>query len=141
MIGKRGSSSVDTATTLLPMINVNSTRKGGVTIAFPDVCKTPAPPAPFTPIPYPNAQFQENLQAANKADASAQAGSRKAQTNQRMAIDNLYIQTGIKAKSATQAVIIGKSVNGKAVRTSPFRTAHGDEAGTLKGVVSRKLGD
>ena len=27
---------------------------GGVTIAFPDVCKTPAPPAPPIPIPYPN---------------------------------------------------------------------------------------
>ena len=27
---------------------------GGVSIAFPDVCKTPAPPAPFVPIPYPN---------------------------------------------------------------------------------------
>jgi hypothetical protein len=26
----------------------------GVTIAFPDVCKTPAPPAPPIPIPYPN---------------------------------------------------------------------------------------
>jgi hypothetical protein len=26
----------------------------GVSIAFPDVCKTPAPPAPFVPIPYPN---------------------------------------------------------------------------------------
>ena len=23
-------------------------------MAFPDVCKTPAPPAPFVPIPYPN---------------------------------------------------------------------------------------
>lgn len=27
---------------------------GGMSIAFPDVCKTPAPPAPFVPIPYPN---------------------------------------------------------------------------------------
>jgi len=27
---------------------------GGITTAFPDVCKTPAPPAPFVPIPYPN---------------------------------------------------------------------------------------
>jgi hypothetical protein len=27
---------------------------GGVTIAFPDVCLTPAPPAPPIPIPYPN---------------------------------------------------------------------------------------
>ncbi len=26
----------------------------GVSIAFPDVCKTPGPPAPFIPIPYPN---------------------------------------------------------------------------------------
>jgi hypothetical protein len=26
----------------------------GVTMAFPDVCKTPAPPAPPIPIPYPN---------------------------------------------------------------------------------------
>ena len=27
---------------------------GGISTAFPDVCKTPAPPAPFIPIPYPN---------------------------------------------------------------------------------------
>ena len=27
---------------------------GGTTIAFPDVCKTPAPPAGPVPIPYPN---------------------------------------------------------------------------------------
>src|SRR5438552_3120313 len=26
----------------------------GITTAFPDVCKTPAPPAPPVPIPYPN---------------------------------------------------------------------------------------
>src|SRR3954454_20287272 len=26
----------------------------GISIAFPDVCKTPAPPAPPIPIPYPN---------------------------------------------------------------------------------------
>jgi Domain of unknown function (DUF4150) len=26
----------------------------GISVAFPDVCKTPAPPAPFVPIPYPN---------------------------------------------------------------------------------------
>ena len=27
---------------------------GGQNFAMPDVCKTPAPPAPFVPIPYPN---------------------------------------------------------------------------------------
>ena len=31
-----------------------STNGGGMCLAFPDVCKTPAPPAPPIPIPYPN---------------------------------------------------------------------------------------
>lgn len=39
----------------------------GVTIAFPDVCKTPAPPAPFVPIPYPNiAKSSDTAQGAKK---------------------------------------------------------------------------
>ena len=31
-----------------------STKGGGQCTIFPDVCKTPAPPAPFVPVPYPN---------------------------------------------------------------------------------------
>ena len=31
-----------------------STMAGGMCMAFPDVCKTPAPPLPPIPIPYPN---------------------------------------------------------------------------------------
>jgi hypothetical protein len=31
-----------------------SSKGGGICIAFPDVCKMPAPPAPFAPIPFPN---------------------------------------------------------------------------------------
>lgn len=31
-----------------------SNNGGGQCFIFPDVCKTPAPPAPFAPIPYPN---------------------------------------------------------------------------------------
>ena len=38
----------------------------GISIAFPDVCKTPAPPAPFVPIPYPN--------IAKSADTSRSRG-------------------------------------------------------------------
>jgi hypothetical protein len=39
----------------------------GVTIAFPDVCKTPAPPAPPIPIPYPNiAKSSDTAQGAKK---------------------------------------------------------------------------
>lgn len=38
----------------------------GITTAFPDVCKTPAPPAPFVPIPYPNiAQSSDTAQGAS----------------------------------------------------------------------------
>lgn len=40
---------------------------GGVTIAFPDVCKTPAPPAPPIPIPYPNiAQSSDTAKGSKK---------------------------------------------------------------------------
>jgi Domain of unknown function (DUF4150) len=35
-------------------LSVVHASSNGVSIAFPDVCKTPAPPAPFVPIPYPN---------------------------------------------------------------------------------------
>ncbi len=39
----------------------------GVTIAFPDVCKTPAPPAPPLPIPYPNiAKSSDTAKGAKK---------------------------------------------------------------------------
>ncbi len=38
----------------------------GITTAFPDVCKTPAPPAPPIPIPYPNiAQSSDSAQGAS----------------------------------------------------------------------------
>jgi hypothetical protein len=36
------------------MIFPATTNGGGKCFAFPDVCKTPAPPAPPVPIPYPN---------------------------------------------------------------------------------------
>jgi hypothetical protein len=37
-----------------------SSKGGGKAVGFPDVCKTPAPPAPFAPIPYPNAAEVRN---------------------------------------------------------------------------------
>lgn len=42
----------------------------GTTIAFPDVCKTPAPPAPPVPIPYPNiAKSSDSAKTAKKVTA------------------------------------------------------------------------
>ncbi len=41
-------------------------QKGGASLAFPDVCKVPAPPAPFVPVPFPNVQIaSSNLKAAS----------------------------------------------------------------------------
>jgi len=41
-------------TTFANMRGVAHKGSGGMSLAFPDVCKTPAPPAPPIPIPYPN---------------------------------------------------------------------------------------
>lgn len=51
----------------LSIVNADS---NGVTIAFPDVCKTPAPPAPPIPIPYPNiAKSSDTAQGTKKVKA------------------------------------------------------------------------
>jgi len=43
---------------------------GGMSMAFPDVCKTPAPPAPFVPIPYPNiGKASDTSQGTTKVEA------------------------------------------------------------------------
>jgi hypothetical protein len=41
-------------TTFVNMRGIAHKGSGGMSIVFPDVCKTPAPPAPPIPIPYPN---------------------------------------------------------------------------------------
>ncbi|HEY6006442.1 MAG TPA: DUF4150 domain-containing protein [Anaeromyxobacter sp.] len=51
----------------LSIVNADT---NGVTIAFPDVCKTPAPPAPPIPIPYPNiAKSSDTAQGTKKVKA------------------------------------------------------------------------
>jgi hypothetical protein len=41
-------------TTFVNMRGIAHKGSGGMSMVFPDVCKTPAPPAPPIPIPYPN---------------------------------------------------------------------------------------
>lgn len=43
-----------TVTVGVNFLSVVHKGSGGVTVAFPDVCNTPAPPAPPVPMPYPN---------------------------------------------------------------------------------------
>ena len=46
---------------------------GGMSMVFPDVCKTPAPPAPFVPIPYPNiGKASDTSQGTTKVEADGQ---------------------------------------------------------------------
>ena len=42
------------ATAIVNMMTVVHADSGGMAMFFPDVCLTPAPPAPPIPIPYPN---------------------------------------------------------------------------------------
>jgi hypothetical protein len=100
----------------------------GITIAFPDVCKTPSPGGPV-PIPYPNTEFQSNLQQANLTDAKAKTGDTGAKKLQKRAIDNLKLQTGIEVKSATAAVIMGRSV---------YKKSAGNEAGISTNTISAR---
>src|SRR5215469_11466664 len=55
----------------LAIVNEDST---GISIAFPDVCQTPAPPAPPIPIPYPNIA-QSSDTAKGTKDVTAQGKS------------------------------------------------------------------
>ena len=71
---------------------------GGLSIVFPDVCKTPAPPAPFVPIPYPN--------IGKASDTSGGPSSVKCDGSMPM------------------------------VKGAKYSKSMGDEAGTLKGIMS-----
>jgi hypothetical protein len=49
------------------LLSVVHAASNGISMAFPDVCKTPAPPAPPIPIPYPNiAKSSDTAQGAKK---------------------------------------------------------------------------
>ena len=96
-----------------------STKGSDTSIVFPDVCKTPSPPAPFVPVPYPNTQFEKNLKDAAKVDAQAKLGNPKAIALQKKAISNLNKSTGDEAGtaslhgivSATSAVKVGYTLH------------------------------
>jgi hypothetical protein len=78
---------------------------GGVTIAFPDVCKTPSPAGPI-PIPYPN--------IAKSSDTSKGAKKVKCDGNPVCVKDsNFMMSTGDEAGSAGGGVASNK-IKGKA---------------------------
>jgi hypothetical protein len=87
----------------LAIVNQDS---NGVTIAFPDVCKTPAPPAPFVPIPYPNiAKSSDTAQGTKKVKAEGKSICVKD--------SNFSMSTGDEAGSAGGGMLSSK-IKGKA---------------------------
>jgi hypothetical protein len=87
------------------MLSVVHADSGGVTIAFPDVCKTPSPAGPI-PIPYPN--------VAKSSDTAKGASTVKCDGNPVCVKDsNFSMSTGDEAGSAGGGVVSNK-IKGKA---------------------------
>lgn len=78
-----------------------ATAQGGTSNAFPDTCKTPAPPAPPVPTPYPN---MASLAQTNRGTAS-----------QKVKVLNqpvLHVNTQISMTSGDEAGAAGGVVSG-----------------------------
>ena len=87
----------------LSIVNADT---NGVTIAFPDVCKTPAPPAPFVPIPYPNiAKSGDTAKATKKVKAEGKPICTKD--------SNFSMSTGDEGGTAGGGIVSSK-IKGKA---------------------------
>lgn len=86
-------------------LSVVHASSSGTTIAFPDVCKTPAPPAPPIPIPYPN--------IAKSSDTAQGTSTVKCDGNPTCVKDsNFMVSTGDEAGSLMG--VASNKVKGKA---------------------------
>lgn len=93
------------ATVTVNMRTVVHKSSNGITTAFPDVCKTPAPPAPPIPIPYPNiAQSTDTAQGSKKVKCDGNPICHKS--------SNFQMSTGDEAGSAGGGVASNK-IKGK----------------------------
>ena len=80
-------------------------KSNGISQIFPDVCKTPAPPAPPVPIPYPN--------IAKSSDAADTAATVKADGQNIMIKKSIFsMSTGDEAGSI--GGVVSNCVKGKA---------------------------
>ena len=105
----------------------------GISVAFPDVCKTPAPPAPFVPIPYPN--------VSKSSDLSNGSGTVKADGQSIALKDSTFLissgneagsllgiaSSKIKGKSEFVAVSMDVKVEGKGVARALDLMIHNDK--------------
>ena len=93
----------------------------GVATAFPDVCKTPAPPAPPVPIPYPNVALSADTTQGSadvKMDGNPimlQGSSFKVSTGDEAGVAGGVVSGQIKAKAEFVNFSFDVTVEGKPV--------------------------
>jgi hypothetical protein len=78
----------------------------GIAFAFPDVCKTPAPPAPPIPIPYPNiAQLNQAEKITNEPNKELLVGP--------SSLHVLLLDSAISQSTGDEAGSVGGVKSGK----------------------------
>ncbi len=104
----------------LSMVHKDS---GGVAPSFPDVCKTPAPPAPFAPIPYPNiAKSSDADKGAKKVNADGNPVCTKDSNFSTSTGDEAGTMGGmVSAKTKGKAEFVNSSFDVKAEGTGVVR--------------------
>jgi hypothetical protein len=121
-------------TVIVNMITAVHSGSIGQSIAFPDVCKTPAPPAPPIPIPYPNIAMSSD--AASEASKVMFDGSKLMVKG-----SNIMMSTGDEA-GALMGVVSNK-IKGKAefVNYSFDVKADGKNVCRLTDPMTQNMGD
>lgn len=89
-----------TSTVFANGMGLSHEKSGGMSNVFPDVCKTPAPPAPPIPIPYPN--------MGKSSDAASGSSTVKVQGASTMLKGSNY-----KMSTGDEAGSVGGVVSGK----------------------------
>lgn len=75
-----------------------STKGGGQTFAFPDVCLTPAPPAPPIPVPYPNiGMVNQSKKTSTKVKFAGKEAVTKKSEMSRSSGDEAGVNKGVKS--------------------------------------------
>ena len=104
------------------------TLQGGMCQAFPDVCKTPAPPGPPVPIPYPN--------IVNGPTADSGTVAKKVFISRMQAFT---IKTKFPMSNGDEAGVAGGVVSGKNMGDAQF--TQGSTKVYIEGAAAVKMGN
>lgn len=94
------------ATVIVNFLSVVHAGSSGMAPSFPDVCKTPAPPAPFVPVPYPN--------IAQSSDAASASSTVKCDGNPIMLKSSNFSQSSGDEAGTAGGGMVSNTTKGKA---------------------------